>query len=49
MFANIIATLVLVLCVAGAVTYLFRRHRLAKKTGHPACCGCSSKSCPNCK
>lgn len=45
MVANIIASVVLVAIVVSAVRYLIIRHLQAKKTGRPACCGCSSHAC----
>lgn len=49
MLVNIIGTAVILVAAAGAVLYLLKKHRMAKKSGSPACvgcsCGCGSNSC----
>lgn len=47
MLGNIIACAVLAAWLVAAVTFLLRKRRAAKKSGRPACAGCSG-SCGCC-
>ncbi|MDE5613626.1 MAG: hypothetical protein K2I74_03135 [Treponemataceae bacterium] len=47
MVGNIIACAVLAAWLVAAVAFLLRKRRAAKKSGHPACAGCSG-SCGCC-
>jgi hypothetical protein len=45
MVVNIVALVILGICVYGAVRYVIRRHQISIKTGTPGCCGCTACSC----
>ena len=42
---NIVALVILGICVFGAVRYVIRRHQVSVKTGNPGCCGCPACGC----
>jgi hypothetical protein len=42
---NIVALMILVVCIFGAVRYVICRHQISVKTGTPGCCGCTACSC----
>lgn len=49
MLVNIIGIIAILSATTGAIAYLVKKHRMAKKSGGHACvgcsCGCGSNNC----